>query len=172
MRAPRNRDQGFTLVEVIVVVCILGLVVGVLGSALRVGVHAGVQGAARLDVAHDAELLSNYLLEDVANASVVDTAAASCVASPMLRLEIGGEVAYRVNADHTLTRHDCASGGSRIVARNLGATAPTVTCVSSCGSTVTRVVIDIPLCSRLGETDSCDTATDRDLRLIGRPRAG
>lgn len=172
MRRLRARDDGFTMVEVIVVVAVLGLVVSVLGSALRVGVHAGVQGAARLDLSHDAELLSNYLLEDLANATVVDTAAASCVAAPVIRLEVGGEIAYRSNADHTMTRHDCASGAEQIVARNLADVAPTVTCVSSCGATITRVKIDIPLCSRLGDTGVCDPDTARDLRLIGRPRAG
>jgi prepilin-type N-terminal cleavage/methylation domain-containing protein len=171
MRLPQN-DRGFTLVEVIVVVVVLGLTVGVLAAAMRVGVQAGMSSNARLDLAHDAEQLALIITDDIANANTVDTAAAACVASPVIRMVSGSQIAYRVNADHSLTRHDCAAGTQRIIARNLADAAPTVVCTPSCGSEVTRVQLDIPLCARLGETTTCDPANTRTVRLIGKPRAG
>lgn len=166
-----RRDRGFTLVEVLIVVSILGLLVGILATALRVSVHAGSQSMGALDLSHDAELLGHVLGDDLANANVVDTNAATCVAAPMLRLEIGGEIAYRIDADHSLVRVECASGAERVVARFLGAATPTVVCTPSCGASATRVRLDIPLCARLGESDRCDPMNTRTIRVIGRPRA-
>lgn len=171
MHAP-SRDQGFTLVEVIMVVSILGLLVGVLAAALRVGVHASTEAVGRLDLSRDAELLSHVLGDDLANAATVDTAPATCVAAPLLRLDVGAEVAYQVDAAaHTLTRHDCAAGTTRIVARFLGDVAPTIVCIPSCGSATTRVRVEVPVCARLGETDRCDPKNSRTLRVIARPRS-
>jgi prepilin-type N-terminal cleavage/methylation domain-containing protein len=163
-----DRQQGFTLIEVIMVVSILGLLAGVLAAALRVGVHSGGQAMDQLDLSHDAEVLSLVLGDDLANASTVDTAAASCVAAPMIRLDVGAEIAYRI-VGHRLVRVDCASGSERTIVRRLGDTAPTVTCTPACGPSATRVRVDVPVCARHPETDTCRIT--RAIRVIGRPRA-
>jgi prepilin-type N-terminal cleavage/methylation domain-containing protein len=165
-----RRDAGFTLVELLVVISIIGMTVAVLASALTVGVQSGVDSAARLDVSHDEEVLSHVLSDDIASATVIDTVAANCVASPVLRLVVGTEIAYRADPDHTLTRVECAGGAERIVARHLADDPPVVTCTPACGNGVTRLRIDVALCARTG-LDVCDTSSARTLRLIVRPRA-
>lgn len=130
MTAARD-EHGFTLVELLIAVSVLGVIVLALGAAFSVGLRTMDTTTNRLAGSMDAQLLGVHLPDDVASATVITTAPAAIVctgvASPVLQLADGAfNVVYGVRAargEHQLERHDCSGGAVRstiVVARHLG----------------------------------------------------
>lgn len=141
----RSRDDGFTLVELLITIVITGVIVGVISTAMIVGLHADASTRTRLAESHDAQLVSVYLPPDLQSTSgdVVAAPATNteCSGGPnFLRLKwteqltTGGATttyvaAYRIAQDPTsgewqLVRYSCTNGGAAttiVVAHNLKA---------------------------------------------------
>lgn len=77
MMAGEHQDSGFTLVELLITVAIVGVIVPALGSVMLVFFQTADVASVRTDRAHDANLFSTYLQPDLASASSV-TVAGSC----------------------------------------------------------------------------------------------
>src|SRR4051794_18413504 len=91
-RIARDDDSGFTLVELLVAIVILGAVVGAIAASFIVGLKTTDGTAERYRASHDAQLLSLYFPVDAQNSttSVVPPPAdttCSGVASNLLRLQ-------------------------------------------------------------------------------------
>jgi prepilin-type N-terminal cleavage/methylation domain-containing protein len=71
-------DTGFTLIEVLIAVSILGVIVLALGAAFGVGVRGLDSTSNRLVSSNDAQFVSNYFPPDVQNASSGSTSGISC----------------------------------------------------------------------------------------------
>ena len=142
-------ERGFTLVEVLVTVVVLGVVIAALGAGFSVGLRTMDSTANRLAGSMDAQLLGVHLPDDVASATSIDATPSSItcvgVASPVLQLGDGAsfDVVYGVGAGsgtHRLERHDCAGGSVRstiVVARNLAGPAAAVATRTATGATLT-----------------------------------
>jgi prepilin-type N-terminal cleavage/methylation domain-containing protein len=72
-------ERGFTLMELLLVIAILGLIAVPLSASLVVGLRTTDATANRLDTSHDAQLVSLYLPADIQSAG---NAAGDIVASP------------------------------------------------------------------------------------------
>ena len=130
-------ERGFTLVELVIGIAILGTIVGGLAGAIIVGLRTADATATRLAQSHDAQLVSVYLPRDLASTS------SDVVAKPdpdsmcssqgtlLLRLRWTDEAdyvaTYRMEQAPTgeweLIRHLCVDGGaptSVVVAHDLG----------------------------------------------------
>lgn len=132
----RLGDQsGFTLVELLIAVVVLGMIVVALGSGFSVGLRTMNDTSNRLAGSNDAQLLGIYLPPDVESATEV-TASASGIgitctgaSNPMLQLTDGTtfNVVYGVRSasdGFQLERYVCTGGSvqtqsTKVVARNL-----------------------------------------------------
>jgi prepilin-type N-terminal cleavage/methylation domain-containing protein len=63
-------DSGFTLVELLIVVVIMGIVIAVVCQALIIGIRLGPQTKNRTGVAANQSFLTDALSDDIANATV------------------------------------------------------------------------------------------------------
>lgn len=73
----RRGDEGFTLVELLVAIVLLGIVAGAITSALIVGLRTTDGTNERLTESHNAQMASTFFAHDVASAghvSLTDTA--------------------------------------------------------------------------------------------------
>jgi prepilin-type N-terminal cleavage/methylation domain-containing protein len=149
LRARMRDEAGFTLVELLMAIVIMGVVLGPLAAGLLVGLRTSDETANRLAGSNDAQLLSIWLPPDVQStgggASDVSTSNnTDCSGvTNVLRLrwtETTGSssatyiAAYAVSQNGTgewrLVRYACVNGGTpstHVVARNLaGSSAATV----------------------------------------------
>jgi prepilin-type N-terminal cleavage/methylation domain-containing protein len=74
-RRGRRSAGGFTLVELLVAVTIMGVVIGALCGTLVIGLSVGPQTSGRTRLAVDTSFLTNTLSDDVANAAQAVTVA-------------------------------------------------------------------------------------------------
>lgn len=142
MTSADQDERGFTLVEMVISIAVLGLLSGLLAAGLSVGLRTATGTSDRMAGSTAARMLAVYLPPDVhsANDAVASATGAgiTCAGVPNPRLElVGGDgfhVVYGVdvvNGDHVLQRHECTAGLSTnviVVARNLaglGAVVPT-----------------------------------------------
>ncbi|MCZ7525328.1 MAG: type II secretion system GspH family protein [Acidimicrobiia bacterium] len=102
---PRAAEGGFTLVELLVTIAILGLISGPLAASIIVGLRSTDTTRARLGEANDTELLGSYLVPDVQGARLADTAA-DCGGATVLRLTVSPDG----EPDRTLGYHVAAAG--------------------------------------------------------------
>lgn len=142
----RLRDEsGFTLVELLITIAILGVVIAPLTAALIVALRTTDETSNRLAGSNDAQLLSIWLPGDIQSAG---NQSGDIVAAPTANTECSGVTnllrlrwretqsttttyvaayAIRSGPDGTwrLVRYSCVNGGAattHVVARNLAAT--------------------------------------------------
>jgi prepilin-type N-terminal cleavage/methylation domain-containing protein len=74
----RPADEGFTLVELMVAVAILGIVMGAITAATIVGLRTTDETSTRLSESHNAQMASTFFAHDVASASDVSLTDTAC----------------------------------------------------------------------------------------------
>ena len=153
---PAAGERGFTLVEVLIAVTVLGVIIAAIGAGFSVGLRTMDGTASRLAGSMDAQLVGVHLPDDVASATTIVSAPGSIVcagvAAPVLQLSDAAsfDVVYGVraaNGGHQLERHDCAGGAVRstvVVARNLGGLSAAVATGIPAGVTLTVTEATIP----------------------------
>ncbi len=150
-------EHGFTLVELLVAIAVLGFVMFPLGVAISTGVHTTVAASQRFTDAHGTQIAATYFAEDVASAATVtandsspcggggpsvvtfrwsDDVSPSSAASYVVRT---------VSGDRTLVRTLCRGGPpveTATIVTGLAAANPSVVCTPSCSapSSVTLTV--------------------------------
>ncbi len=152
LRARMRDDAGFTLVELLMAIVIMGIVIGPLAAGLLIGLRTSDETANRLAGSNDAQLLSVWLPPDVQSAGgsagdVVGSLTGNTDCSGRANaLRLGWRetlgstttsfvAAYAVSQDSVgdwrLVRYFCTNGGApttHVVARNLaGSSAVTST---------------------------------------------
>jgi prepilin-type N-terminal cleavage/methylation domain-containing protein len=130
----RADERGFTLVELLVAIAILGIIMLPLSGAFSVGLRTINDTSNRLAGSADAQLLTVHFPADVQGATegttTVPAAACTGAENPKLQLTDGGgatamNVVYGVRASgsaYQVVRYDCAGGSvvkSTVVARNV-----------------------------------------------------
>ncbi|HEX2040249.1 MAG TPA: chitobiase/beta-hexosaminidase C-terminal domain-containing protein [Acidimicrobiales bacterium] len=148
----RGAEDGFTLVELLIVTVVVSIVMGALSSAIVVGLRTTDETTERLSDSHDLQLLSVYWPADVQSAveGRIETGpvGAGCTGGPsestqsrnVVRFtwdEPGGTQAftanYRYEEDgdrHVLSRYSCVDGGTArdvVVVHGLGTSPPAIT---------------------------------------------
>lgn len=121
---PRPGEAGFTLVEVLITVVILGVIVGALSSGLIVALRTTEQTTTRLDESHDAQIVSAYLVNDTQSAATIS--ATPCGSgSPLVTFQLA-------QADQRVSwYHEMVDGQGRVVRRTCaGAVDPQIVTVA------------------------------------------
>ena len=77
----RRDDRGFTLIEVLMAITILGLITGALGTALIVALRNLDATQTRMAESHDAQMASAYVVTDVQSATAITTTQPKCGAT-------------------------------------------------------------------------------------------
>lgn len=154
IRPGLGSEAGFTLIELMMAIVILGIIIGPLTAGLIVGLRTSADTQNRLTGSNDAQMLSIYLPPDVQSADDAITSAISCtgVTGAVLQLkstvyDTSFNVAYAVilasDGSYQLVRNTCPAGTQKIIARNLAnATAVTITRTPASG-TLQRVSMQV-----------------------------
>jgi prepilin-type N-terminal cleavage/methylation domain-containing protein len=82
MSATRTGDPGFTLVELLVAITILGIITTALGTALYVGIRAAGDEQRTLDESNAEQLVAHFLSNDVKSACSSALTVPACTRSP------------------------------------------------------------------------------------------
>lgn len=75
----KRNDKGFTLIEILVSVSILGIVMVVLSQSIVLGFQTYIKTETMLTNSRGKQLMASYFTRDVQNTSTADTTTASCV---------------------------------------------------------------------------------------------
>lgn len=135
-RSSARDEAGFTLVELLIAVTVLGIIIAALGAGFSVGLRTMNDTSNRLSGSNDAQQLGVYLPPDVESASVAvasDTGSGiTCTgaSNPVLQLTDGAtfNIVYGVRSEsgaYQLERYVCTGGSvqsTKVVARNLAST--------------------------------------------------
>jgi prepilin-type N-terminal cleavage/methylation domain-containing protein len=137
-------EAGFTLVELLVCIAILGIVFTVLTAALMIGFRSTNSANVKFDESNAAQFTALYFTPDVETSTSieVDSTSASCGGAAKLKListEADRVVAYAVTGSPTLqlVRRVCDPASSTPVVSVLApvltsASAVTAACTNSC----------------------------------------
>jgi prepilin-type N-terminal cleavage/methylation domain-containing protein len=82
MQSTPTKEQGFTLVELLVAITILGIITTALGTALFVGIRASGDDQRNLDQSNAEQLVTYYLSNDVKAACASSVVVPACPRSP------------------------------------------------------------------------------------------
>jgi prepilin-type N-terminal cleavage/methylation domain-containing protein len=149
--ATSDREDGFTLVEMLVCIVVLGIIFTVLTGALMIGLKSTSNASVKFDESNAAQLTALYLTRDVQGAQTVavNDATSSCGGSAKLKLTstvADRVVSYAVTGTTTLSlvRRLCSPAASTPIVTTLvpvvaSATNVSVACTNSC-TTVTLSV--------------------------------
>ena len=134
LRRRRDDESGFTLVELLVAIVILGLIAFSLTEAVILGLKTTDATAASSSRSVAAQTLTSYFTDDVQSAETVDTTAPSCLnggpvaGSVFLHLawtdrqvradqQVRRDVSYALDppgaSEQELVRWSCSDGGAR-----------------------------------------------------------
>jgi prepilin-type N-terminal cleavage/methylation domain-containing protein len=133
----RRGEQGFTLVELVVTISIMGVVAVALGAAFVVSAHDSIGVSDRFAESHDAQVASGFLATDIQSNAALATPI--CTAgSPVIGFGYDdGTVASYCYGSGVLTRTYNGSPAQDAVLGHKGAAAPTPACVNPSGCGVT-----------------------------------
>ena len=150
IRGGETKQTGFTLIEIIVGMAILGVLMTAIGSALIVGLRTYLDTGTRLSENHDAQISSAYLANDVQSAMTITVpgSAANCSGGSTTLVSFayaGGQTAayacgFDSKAKETQVTRSFA-GNSVVIAHFAGSASPTVTCTGCGTSAPARVQI-------------------------------
>lgn len=179
MSSHQESEAGFTLVEMLVAVALLGVVMAGLGGLFFVGFRTTDETANRLSGSNDALFLSVYLLPDVQSATeaiassngtgIVCTGAAN----PKLQLTDSTtlNVVYgvrEVGDQYHLERHVCTGGSvstTKVIARNLASTSSVTPTRTPATGTLTGASLTVT------EAPTTSTDTSYEFTVSGKRRA-
>lgn len=84
LRRPQRTDEGFTLVELVIAVAILGVVMSAVCAAMLVALKTNKETGQRLGKSNDVQYAATWFAEDIASANSVtaNTAAVCGAAAP------------------------------------------------------------------------------------------
>src|SRR2546430_1546620 len=104
LRARCAGDGGFTLIEVVIVMIILGIIIAPLASAFYLGIGTATTSGQDVGNSADAQVLSAFFADDVASANAVSTDAACGGNNTVIQFRwqdgtLERRVAYTVSAD-------------------------------------------------------------------------
>jgi prepilin-type N-terminal cleavage/methylation domain-containing protein len=145
-----SRDDGFTLMELLVVISILGIIMPVLGLAFAMGYKTTTATAAELAASHNRQLLAAYLTEDAQSAITAEDATSAdtttCMAAGdtlvgrlrWVDLDIAASttrvvtyVLVTVGTERQLVRRSCVAAVRSDLVLVHGAVSSTLTCLSA-----------------------------------------
>lgn len=152
-----DRDDGFTLVEVLLVIVITTIIIGALAAALITSIRVSTETDERVLATRDAQLTSLYFTNDVQSAqSVLTSNPADCAAPSGFLLGLvvdDGKVVYRTltsaAGELQLERRRCVIAGAtstQVLARDLNpAKPPVLTCppAASCPADARKLQLKI-----------------------------
>jgi prepilin-type N-terminal cleavage/methylation domain-containing protein len=135
-----QQEGGFTLVELIIGMVIVGLLVSAIGSALVVSLRTTDVTTARFNESHDAQITSAYLANDVQSAaSVAVPGGSNCTSSTRLadfNYTGGLTASYFCGPSVGETQVTRTYNSKTIVVAHFAGTGrPTVTCSPACSAT-------------------------------------
>jgi prepilin-type N-terminal cleavage/methylation domain-containing protein len=145
-------DRGFTLVELIVVVALMGVVALSVGSALFLGIRTASNTYTRFDQSNSALTISRYLTPDISTAEgevfVNNMSDSTCGVAPLkvwsrssAALDSRDTVVTWSLAGTDLVRRTCVNGAStnsRVIASGIESFAP-ATCAAPCNAATITV---------------------------------
>jgi prepilin-type N-terminal cleavage/methylation domain-containing protein len=149
-----EREDGFTLVEMLVCVVVLGIIFTVLTGALMIGLRSTSSASVKFEESNAAQLTALYLTRDVQGAETitVNDATSSCGGSAKLKLTSSNAdrvVSYAVTGTTTLSlvRRLCSPANTTPVVTTLvpvvaGAANVSAACTNSC--TTVSLTVDQP----------------------------
>lgn len=73
---PRRDDAGFTLVELLMAIVILGVISAPLAGLIIAGLRQSASASARLQLSHDSQISATYFGQDVSTVGIRDYDAA------------------------------------------------------------------------------------------------
>ena len=155
-----HRDEGFTLVELLIAVVVGALIVGAIGAGVSIGIQSNSTTRLRLSESHDAEYAARWFSGDAASTEIGHFSASPSYTLPCADGVAGtsnivtfgwtapgasSSTVYEwVRQGSNLVRISCSGStytGELTMARNVSSTtAPTVTCDPNCTATAIKSV--------------------------------
>jgi len=180
-----EREDGFTLIELVMTITILAIIMPVIAGSVIVGLKTTDDTSARLNQSHDVQNATAFFEQDVASADDVSLTDTTCAGvAPIVRLRWTDPVtshtiiaSYFVRTSATekqLVRRLCDNGtqtNETPVSHFLSDTVPTATCTpaASCPGRPKTVKLQLESCDRTASF-TCDGGTLLNYSLIGALR--
>lgn len=166
-----RRERGFTLVEVLVCITILGIVMVALCAAVMIGLRSTTNANVKFDESNAAQFTSLHYSSDVqgAEAVAVNDATSSCGGAAKLKLTSTNAdriVAYAVTGSTTysLVRRVCSPASATPIETTLASNLTSANSVAaSCNTGCTQVTLSV-------DQPGAPGIPDLDFTLVASPR--